>query len=117
MPSLKEVAAKVNYLLTNGDDNADRKCHFGLIDVEVKERIANAGPKPKTRLVRELHSAEAYSDWNAEFSRYVEAAGDPNMAYSIMLRLLQQLPTSSIKRLAEDDPQPAGRSEEGKGKT
>lgn len=56
----------------------------------------------RTRLVKDLHSGQAYSDWNAEFSRYVEAAGDPNVAYSIMLRLLQQLPNESIARLAED---------------
>ena len=84
----------------------DRKCHFGLIDVEAKERIKNAPNKEgkrRTRLIKELHTPEAYSEWNAEFSRYTEAAGNPIIAQSIMLRLLQQLSSESIGKLAEDD--------------
>lgn len=100
MPTLEEVAARVNFLMEQGGH--DRKCHFGLVDVETKERIAN--PKGRTRLIKELGSPEAYSEWNAEFDRYYEAAGNPTIAQSIMLRLLQQLPTSSIAKLAADEP-------------
>ena len=85
-----------------GKGRGSEKALLILPEVEAKKRIENAGPKPKTRLVKELHSPEAYSDWNAEFDRYVSIAGDPNIAYSLMLRLLKQLPDSSIKRLAED---------------
>lgn len=99
MPSLQEVADRVNFLLSKGD--GARKCHFGLVDVEAKERIAN--PKGRTRLIKELGSAEEYSEWNAEFDRYAEAAGNPVVARSVMLRLLKQLPDSSIKKLAEDN--------------
>jgi len=99
MPSLKEVADRVNFLLSKGD--GERKCHFGLVDVEAKERIAN--PKRRTRFIKEMEPEE-YSEWNAEWDRYVDAAGNPVIARSIMLRLLKQLPEASIKRLAEDEP-------------
>jgi hypothetical protein len=98
MPNLEEVYERVKFLLTKGD--GQRKCHFGLVDVEAKERIAN--PKGRTRLIKELGSAEEYSEWNAEWDRYVQQAGNPVIARSIMLHLLKQLPDSSIKRLAED---------------
>jgi len=100
MPTLEEVGERVKFLLSKGDKS--RKCHFGLVDVEAKERIAN--PRGRTRLIKELGSAEAYAEWNAEFDRYYEAAGSPVIAQSVMLRLLKQLPTESIKRLAQDDP-------------
>jgi len=67
--------------------------------IEAQKRKANK--EGKTRLVKDLQSAQAYADWHKEFDRYVTAAVDPNVGYSIMLRLLQQLPTDSIKRLAE----------------
>jgi hypothetical protein len=100
MPTLEEVAARVNFLLSKGDGG--RKCHFGLVDVEAKERIAN--PKGRTRLIKELGSAEEYSEWNLEFDRYADAAGNPVIGRSIMLRLLKQLPTSSIVKLSKDEP-------------
>jgi hypothetical protein len=100
LPTLEEVFEKVKFLMTNGDDNAARKCHFGLVDVEIKERIAN--PKGRKRLIKELGSAEEYSEWNAEWDRYVEQAGNPVIARSIMLRCLRQLSNETIRRLAED---------------
>jgi hypothetical protein len=103
MPTLEEVAGRVNFLMEQGGH--DRKCHFGLVDVEAKERAAN--PKGRTRLIKELGSPEAYGEWNAEFDRYYQAAGNPIIAQSIMLRLLKQLSTDSITALAKDEP--AGR--------
>jgi hypothetical protein len=99
LPSLEEVAARVNFLLSKGD--GARKCHFGLVDVEAKERIAN--PKRRVRFVKEMGSPEEYSEWNMEFDRYTEAAGNPVIARSIMLRLLKQLSDDSIRALARDD--------------
>lgn len=99
MPSLKEVADRVNFLLSKGD--GERKCHFGLVDVEAKERIAN--PKGRTRLIKEMSSPEEYSEWNAEFDRIYAAAGSPVIARQIMLRAWKQLSNELVKRLAEDD--------------
>lgn len=95
------VLAHAKFLVSKGRGHEAAK--MILPRIEAQRRRANK--EGRTRLVRDLHSAEAYSDWNAEFSRYVEAAGDPNVAYSIMIRLLQQLPTESITRLAQDDAQ------------
>lgn len=99
MPTVEEVYQRAKFLREKGD--GARKAHFGLVDVEAKERIAN--PKGRTRLIKEMGSAAAYGEWNLEFDRYCEAAGSPVIGQSIMLRLLQQLPSSSITKLAEDD--------------
>jgi hypothetical protein len=99
MPTVDEVYFQVKFLREKG--RGAEKAVLVLPAEEARKRIENAGPKPKTRLIKELHSAEAYSDWNAEFSRYVEAAGDPNVAYSIMLRCLAQLSDEEIQKLAE----------------
>lgn len=45
-----------------------------------------------------------YRDWHEQKDRYVEASGgNPMIAYAIMLRLLAQLPTGSIEKLAGDE--------------
>jgi hypothetical protein len=98
VPSLDEVAAQVKFLLSKGD--GARKCHFGLVDVEAKERIAN--PKGRVRFIKEMGSPEEYSEWNSEFDRYTEAVGNPVIARSIMLRCLRQLSDEMIASLAED---------------
>lgn len=100
MPSLKEVAEKVNYLLSNGDDNAERKCHFGLIDIEAKERAEN--PKGRTRFQVDTDCPDMYAAFNVEKDRYIAAAGNKSVALSIMLRCWQQLSDETIHRLAED---------------
>jgi hypothetical protein len=47
---------------------------------------------------------QTYADFHAERQRYIEACGNhPLIAYAVMIRLLQQLPTDSITRLAQDD--------------
>lgn len=98
MTDVAEVLKQCQWLISKG--RAGEAAKLVLPRIEAQRRRANK--EGRTRLVRDLHSAEAYSEWNAEFSRYVEATGDPNVAYSIMLRLLKQLPTSSITALAED---------------
>jgi hypothetical protein len=87
------------FLISKGRGHESAK--LILPKVEAQKRKANK--EGKTRLVKDLHNAQAYADWHKEFDRYVTIAVDPNVAYSIMLRLLQQLPDSSIKRLAQDE--------------
>ena len=99
MPNVLDCLEHAKFLVSKGRGMEAAK--LVLPRLEAQRRKANK--EGRTRLVRDLHSAEAYSEWNAEFSRYVEAAGDPNIGYQIMLRLLQQLPTDSIVRLAKDD--------------
>lgn len=101
VPSLKEVAEKINFLLTNGDDNADRRCHFGLIDVETKERAEN--PKKYTR-VQFRCDPQTYEDFHKQLNRYITACGNhPGIAHAIMIRLLAQLSSESITKLADDE--------------
>lgn len=92
------VLAHAKFLISKGRGHESAK--MILPRIEAQRRKANK--EGKTRLVKDLHNAQAYADWHKEFDRYVSAAVDPNIAYSIMLRLLQQLPDESIKRLAED---------------
>jgi hypothetical protein len=106
---LEEVAERVNFLLREGS-NPHRKCHFGLVDVEAKERAAN--PKGHKRLIKELSSAEEYGEWNAEFDRFYEQAGNPVIARSIMLRAWKQLSNELIQRLAKDEGGADGRTSE-----
>jgi hypothetical protein len=102
MPTVLDALEHAKWLVEHG--RGQEACKLILPRLEAQRRRENK--EGRTRLVRDLHSAEAYSEWNAEFSRYVEAAGDPNVAYSIMLRLLKQLPTSSIEKLSKDEPEP-----------
>lgn len=105
MPGLREVAERVNFLLREGAD-PERKCHFGLIDVEAKERKEN--PKGRTRFIMECDCADTYAAFNAEKDRYIEAAGNKSVALSIMLRCWQQLSDEVIRRLATDDAEKSG---------
>lgn len=108
MPTLEEIGAQVEYLLKN-PANKQRKAHFGLVDVEQRERIAN--PKGRTRFIRELDSPEAYSEWNLEWERWILGCGGHKpIAQDLMLRALQQYSQQMIEKLAEDEQreEPAG---------
>jgi len=87
------------FLISKGRGSESAK--LILPKLEAQKRKANK--EGKTRLVKDLHNAQAYADWHKEFDRYVTICVDPNIAYALMLRLLQQLPDSSIKRLAQDE--------------
>lgn len=50
-----------------------------------------------------------------EFNRYIEIFGKET-GIEVLLKLIEGPSNVELKRLAEDDPQPAGRSEEGRGK-
>jgi hypothetical protein len=100
LPTVDEVFFQAKFLREHG--RGAEKAVLVLPAEEAKKRVANDGPKAKTRLVKELHTPQAYSDFNAAFDRYVSLAGDPNVAFSIMIRLLAQLPDDSIRRLAND---------------
>jgi hypothetical protein len=99
VPNVEECLAHCQFLISKGRGAEAAK--LVLPRLEAQRRKANK--EGKTRLVKDLHNAEAYADWHKEFDRYVTICVDPNVAYSIMLRLLQQLPDDSIKRLSEDD--------------
>jgi hypothetical protein len=68
---------------------------------EAAKRKANA--EKRTRIAFDADE-QIYADFHAERERYITACGNHSLiAYAVMIRLLKQLPDSSIKRLAEDD--------------
>jgi hypothetical protein len=101
MATITEEILRLKSLESKGRGN--EKCHVVLVECEAKKRIENKGPHPKTRLIRQLDTPETYSAFNAEFDRFIrESGGNPQIAYSIMLRCLSQLSDADIARLAEE---------------
>ena len=75
---------------------------------EAKRRAVN---KEKRHRVIFDCDEETYKLCHQERSRYIAACGEnPTIAHTIMIRLLQQLPDSSIKKLSEDEPEPVKES-------
>ena len=87
------------FLISKGRGHESAK--LILPKIEAQKRKANK--EGKTRLVKDLHNAAAYAEWHTEFDRWVTICVDPNVAYALMLRALQQFPNEFIKKLAEDE--------------
>ena len=63
---------------------------------EAKKRVRN--PNKSKRVVFVLDE-QAYSEWNAERERYMQATCEnPTMAYFYMLRAIQQFPVENVAR-------------------
>jgi hypothetical protein len=102
MPSFKEELARMLWLQHEGKIADDEPTKVIFPRRAAKERVENK--KERTRLIRELDTHVTYSEFNAEFDRYIEhSGGNPQIAYSLMLRCLAQLSDESIKKLAEDE--------------
>jgi hypothetical protein len=99
MPTVEEVYQKVKFLREKGDGN--RKTHFGLIDVEAKERIAN--PKGKVRFIFECVDADTCSEFHVEKDRIYEAVGNVAVAQEIMLKLWRSATTELCQSWARSD--------------
>lgn len=98
MPDVLAALEHCKWLISKG--RGSEPCKVLLPRIEAQRRRVNK--EKHKRLIKELSSPEEYSDWQAEFDRYYQAAGNPVIARSIMVRLLQQLSTESIRKLAED---------------
>jgi hypothetical protein len=99
VPDVQEVLAQCQWLISKGRGSEAAK--LVLPRIEAKRRVAN---KEKRTRVQFDCDEQTYSDFHAERTRYVEACGNhPLIAYAIIIRLLRQLPTSSIQRLAAED--------------
>jgi hypothetical protein len=99
MPTVDEIYEKAKYLRSVG--GGARKAHFGLIDVEAKERIAN--PKGKVRFIFECVDAETCSEFHAEKDRIYEAVGNVAVAQEIMLKLWRSATDELCRSWARDD--------------
>ena len=101
MPSVREEYERLKFLV---EKHADERCTpVVLVEQEAKKRVANAGPQPKTRLVRELDSAHAYSEFNSEFDRYIHVCENKTVAISVMLAVLKSRSDDDLRKLANDD--------------
>src|SRR5690349_14058385 len=101
MPGFKEELARMLWLQHEGKVTDNEPCKVLFPRRDAKKRIVNK--EERTRLIRELDTHITYSEFNQEFDRYIEhSGGNPQIAYSIMLRLLKQLSDESIRKLAED---------------
>lgn len=102
MPTFKEELARMLWLQNENKISPDAPCKVVLPRLEAQKRVSNKGER--TRLIRELDDTETYSQFNFQFDRYIElCGGNPSIAYSLMLRLLEQLTDDMIRRLAADE--------------
>lgn len=106
MATLREERARLQFLEEHG--HGDEKVHVVFVKEEVRKRVQNKGER--TRLIKELDTPEAYSDWEAEWDRWIQGCGGHKpIAQDLMLRHLQQVPLSEIAKFAEDEQEePAG---------
>lgn len=81
--------------------SGDERCKLVFPRLEAKRRVKNT--EGRTRLIVQLDTPETYSEFTAQFARYKEAAGNPQVAYQIMLDLLKALPTESIERYSKSE--------------
>jgi|HubBroStandDraft_6_1064221.scaffolds.fasta_scaffold00134_69 hypothetical protein len=101
MPSVEQEMARLKWLLTEGKVAPTDPCKLVCPKLEAKKRVKNT--EGRTRLVVQLDTPATYSEFAAQFARYKELTGNPQIAFSLMLRLLAGLSDDSIKRLAADD--------------
>jgi hypothetical protein len=97
VPTLAEVYAKAKYLYEQGPAHHDRKCHFGLVDVEAKERIKN----PRKRVVFETDETNA-SEFHEQKERYIKAAGgNKTLGIHAMILILKEVSSEAIAGIIE----------------
>lgn len=99
MPTVADCLEHAKFLISKGRGGEAAK--LVLPRLEAQKRRQNA--EKRVRIAFDADE-QTYSDFHAERQRYIEACGNhPLIAYAVMIRLLQQLPTSSITKLAEDE--------------
>ena len=77
------------------------KIHVVFLEQEARERIANAGPKPKTKFVFETDSPEAYSQLNFEKDRWIKAVGNKSVAVTLLIMAWQKYTDDDLRLAAE----------------
>lgn len=99
METVADVLEHCKFLVSKGRGAEPGKLFMPR--VEAQRRKAN---KEGYRRVVFQVDEQLYRDWHTQKDRYVEACqGNVPIAYAIMLRLLAQLESSSIAKLAEDE--------------
>lgn len=101
MPRAQQESDHLVWMLQQGQIPPDEPCKVVFPRLEAKRRAENKAKR--TRLIRQLDDTETYSQFNFQFDRYIElCGGNPSIAYTIILRCLEQLSDDMIRRLAEE---------------
>lgn len=99
MPEFKAELDRMNWLWREGKISADEPCKVVLPRLEAKKRVRNS--EGRTRLIVQLDTAETYSEFAAEFARYKEETGNPQIAFQLMLTLLKAPSNEDLQRYAK----------------
>lgn len=102
MPSFDEELARMQWLKRENKVSGDERVKLIFPRLEAKKRVRNT--EGRTRLVVQLDSAETYSEFAAEFARYKEETGNPQIAFQLMLALLKAPKNEDIQRYAKGIP-------------
>lgn len=98
MPDVFAALEQAKHLIEKG--HGSEPAVLVLPKREAAKRKANA--EKRTRIAFDADE-QTYADFHAERERYITACGNHSLiAYAVMIRLLKQLPDSSIAKLAED---------------
>lgn len=100
MPSAQANYEELGRLLREGKIPAEEKMS-PMYFPRLAARRAIKNKEGRTRLIKEMDTPQTYSDFSAQFDRYIGIAGNPQIAFQIMLDVLKALPDESIKRLSE----------------
>lgn len=97
MPSAKEAAEKLNWMVTHG--RADEKVHIVFVEQDQKERIKNE--KRKTRFCIETHDPDLCADFEREKDRIVRRCErNMSIALGLMIRAFRDaLTDATIDRI------------------
>jgi hypothetical protein len=97
VPTLEEVYLKSKFLYEQGPAHHQRKCHFGLVDVEAKERIKH----PRKRVIFETDETNA-AEFHEQKERYINACGgNKTLGIHAMIKMLGMVSEEAIKGLME----------------
>ena len=98
MPNVEECLAHCQFLISKGRGQEAAK--LVLPKLEAQRRKANK--EGKTRLVKDLHTAQAYAEWHVQFDRFVTICVDPNIGYKVMVMWLEAMPSELIEKWAKE---------------
>ena len=101
MATIDEEWRRLKFLAeANHGARAKEKIHVAFIEEEAKARIANPGPKPKTRFCMETDCPEMYSRLNAIKDRWFRLI-NKSVAVSLMVQAWEQYDEEQLRQAAE----------------
>lgn len=93
--------ARIHWLIKEGKITGEDRCKLVVPKLETKDRIKRAKAEGKTRLIKQLDTTDTYEEFEERFERYKEAAGNVQVAFSLMLEDLDHSPEEIRQRAQE----------------